>query len=84
MKFKYMIATAAALGFSFLLLVTQVTTSVVAQDDSGTKLGSDKKSSVKQPVELGKVAWGRNLDEAVAKSRESNKPIALLFQEVPG
>ena len=84
MKMKYMIATAAILAVSYLLLA-QVTTSAVAQDGSGKKSSSSKKrSAVKQPIELGKVAWGRDLDEAVAKSRKSNKPIALLFQEVPG
>ena len=81
---KYMIATAIVLGVSFLLVMAQVTTMAVAQDGSGSKAGSGKRAAVKQPVELGKVAWGRDLDEAVAKSKKSNKPIALLFQEVPG
>ena len=78
MKFKHMIATSAALGISCLLLIAQLSTFAVAQDGSGNK------SALKQPIELGKVAWGRDLDEAVAKSKKSNKPIALLFQEVPG
>lgn len=81
---KYMIATIAILGVGYLLMAAQVTTTAVAQDGSDSKAGSRKKSSVRQPVELGKVAWGRDLDEAVAKSKKNNKPIALLFQEVPG
>ena len=90
MKMKYIFATAAILGVSYLLLMAHFTTLAVAQDGSGSKPGSGKKSgsskrsAVKQPIELGKVAWGRDLDEAVAKARKSNKPIALLFQEVPG
>jgi peptide methionine sulfoxide reductase MsrA len=36
------------------------------------------------PVELGKINWLRNYDEAVALSEKSNKPIFILFQEVPG
>lgn len=36
------------------------------------------------PVELGDVAWLRNMDEAVKKSKLENKPILILFQEVPG
>ena len=87
MKMKYIFATAAILGVSYLLLMAHFTTLAVAQDGSGSsskKSGSSKRSAVKQPIELGKVAWGRDLDEAVAKSRKSNKPIALLFQEVPG
>ena len=81
---KYIFATAAILGVSYLLLMAHFTTLAVAQDGSGSKSGSSKRSAVKQPIELGKVAWGRDLDEAVAKARKSNKPIALLFQEVPG
>ena len=37
-----------------------------------------------QPVELGNVHWKRDLDGAVADSKKQDKPIALLFQEVPG
>ena len=36
------------------------------------------------PVELGAVNWLRDLDTAVAISKRDDKPIALLFQEVPG
>ena len=36
------------------------------------------------PVELGRVAWLRNFDQAHAAAATSNKPILLLFQEVPG
>ena len=38
----------------------------------------------KQPVEIGSVKWGRDLDQALATSKTSNKPVFLLFQEVPG
>ncbi|MBT8221167.1 MAG: thioredoxin family protein [Bacteroidia bacterium] len=36
------------------------------------------------PIELGKVNWMRNYDEAIALATRSNKPIFILFQEVPG
>jgi copper chaperone CopZ len=36
------------------------------------------------PAELGKVHWLRNYDDAVALSRKEQKPILILFQEVPG
>ena len=36
------------------------------------------------PIELGKVPWLRDYDEALAQSRKTGKPILLLFQEVPG
>lgn len=36
------------------------------------------------PIEIGKVEWGRDLDVALATSKETGKPVFLLFQEVPG
>ena len=36
------------------------------------------------PVELGKVNWMRNYDDAVQSSIDQDKPIFILFQEVPG
>jgi hypothetical protein len=36
------------------------------------------------PVELGRVAWSRDLDAALAASASSGKPVFLLFQEIPG
>ncbi|MEN8812196.1 MAG: thioredoxin family protein [Candidatus Arcticimaribacter sp.] len=37
-----------------------------------------------QAQELGKVSWYRDFDQALALSRKQNKPIFVLFQEVPG
>lgn len=36
------------------------------------------------PVEVGAVAWLRDHSAALAQSKQSGKPIFLLFQEVPG
>ena len=35
-------------------------------------------------IELGEVSWLRNYDEAVKVAAEKDKPIFILFQEVPG
>jgi len=35
-------------------------------------------------VELGKVAWLRDLDEALKIAAREDKPVFILFQEVPG
>lgn len=35
-------------------------------------------------IELGRVSWLRNLQTGQQKSKESGKPILILFQEVPG
>ncbi len=36
------------------------------------------------PVEIGRVAWLRDLDDGLALAKEAGKPVFLLFQEVPG
>lgn len=36
------------------------------------------------PEEVGIVTWGRDLETALAASRQSGKPVFALFQEVPG
>ncbi len=41
-------------------------------------------TSLTAQKELGAVQWLRNYDEAVAKANAEDKPILLLFQEVPG
>lgn len=37
-----------------------------------------------QDKELGKISWYRNYDDALLASAKANKPILILFQEVPG
>lgn len=36
------------------------------------------------PVEAGDVHWNRNFEEMLAQSRQSGKPLLVLFQEIPG
>ncbi|NOX99015.1 MAG: hypothetical protein GXP30_04655, partial [Verrucomicrobia bacterium] len=36
------------------------------------------------PVEVGLVEWGRDLEAALNKSAETGKPVFVLFQEIPG
>lgn len=50
-----------------------------------TSILLSQKTNVKnQPEELGQVSWYRNYDEAIAQSKKMNKPLFILFQEVPG
>ena len=37
-----------------------------------------------QNIELGKVAWFRDYDQALSESVRLNKPVLLFFQEIPG
>ncbi len=56
--------------------------------DSGLLLAKTKPSSTvrisAQPRELGQIAWLRDFDKALVTAKKENKPILLLFQEVPG
>lgn len=36
------------------------------------------------PIELGKVNWLRDFDTALKQAKEKEKPVFILFQEVPG
>lgn len=36
------------------------------------------------PVELGSIDWRRGFDVALQEAREKEKPLLVLFQEVPG
>ena len=36
------------------------------------------------PQELGAIDWGRDFDAALARGKRENKPVLVLFQEVPG
>ena len=40
--------------------------------------------TIKNPIEVGDVRWGRDLDAALEYSAKSGKPVLVLFQEIPG
>lgn len=46
--------------------------------------GQDWKNIPDNPVELGMVVWERDYNVALSKSAEKDKPVFILFQEVPG
>ena len=60
----------------FLLLVVFLTTTILFSQQYTNPNNQDE--------ELGKVAWLRDYDVAIALSKKQNKPIFILFQEVPG
>jgi hypothetical protein len=47
-------------------------------------LPADGGTASPNPVELGAVRWGRDLDAALASSTRTEKPVLALFQEIPG
>jgi len=52
-----------------------------AQPSAAQKI---KMTPTNNPAELGKVNWLRDYDQALVKAEKENKPIFILFQEVPG
>ena len=67
----------------------------VGPTDAPSAAGSSDEDSTQVPVhglldrpqqeeEYGAVHWGRDLDAALVQSRQSGKPVFLLFTEVPG
>lgn len=44
----------------------------------------DSNTAPDQPEELGKVRWLRDFDKATALAAKEEKPVLILFQEVPG
>lgn len=70
-------------SIAILILAILLVAQVFAKPAPQKGAGSDSKS-VDQPVELGDVQWLRDLDTAVSTSKQQKKPIAILFQEVPG
>jgi hypothetical protein len=40
--------------------------------------------TTENPIEVGDVQWGRDLEAALRNSANSGKPVLVLFQEVPG
>ena len=47
-------------------------------------LTSTHAAPAQNPVELGRVSWGRDHDAALARAKRERKPVFCLFQEVPG
>lgn len=47
-------------------------------------MNAQKTDPNNQPKELGTVSWHRNYGTALAASLKQNKPVLILFQEVPG
>lgn len=46
--------------------------------------GAADASAIETPIEVGKVHWNRDFEQASTRSRQTGKPMFVLFQEVPG
>jgi hypothetical protein len=70
---------AGAILIATVFIIASAFAKPVPQEGAGSGA-----KAVDQPVELGNVQWLRDLDTAVSTSKQQDKPIAILFQEVPG
>lgn len=75
-----------AIGFPFALLGIAAFLIAMSPKKNTPKKSIEKLETNEepQPEELGKVKWLRNYDDAIAQSDKNNKPVLILFQEVPG
>jgi len=64
--------------------ITRVVRDVSAADVALLFGGTHAAAEGETPIEFGRVAWLADFDRAAACSKETGKPILLLFQEVPG
>lgn len=78
-SFTSAVAAGACL-FGSLLMAEPAPAPVHVQPASDLEL----RGRLDQPVELGQVKWERDWDAAVARSRETGRPLLVLFDEVPG
>ena len=72
-------ALTAAVGVFTLLLTT-----ALAEEPAAPRPGKGPAAAPQPPVELGRITWLRDFDEAKAQAAKTGKPVMLLFDEVPG
>ena len=71
--------------FVTLALTAGIVMSHMSSADSNhLSHGSSLSDAPNQRVELGRVHWMRDIEQAKSVSSKTGKPIFMLFQEVPG
>ncbi len=50
----------------------------------GAAAAQERTNRAAQPAELGAVSWFRDFDAATADAKAHDRPLLVLFQEVPG
>ncbi len=68
-------------GIGLSAVIVAITIGLYAADQHSSDKTNNK---TKNPIEVGIVSWKRDLDAALKESKETKKPVFLLFQEVPG
>jgi len=68
----------------YSLLIALFLTSITMSCSQSALPNKKQTQKTNQPDELGTVDWIRNFENGLALSKKENKPVFLLFQEVPG
>jgi len=68
----------------YSLLIALFLTSITMSCSQSALPSKKQTQKTNQPDELGTVDWIRNFENGLALSEKENKPVFLLFQEVPG
>jgi hypothetical protein len=66
------------------ILLTGLVTGLLAAGVLLALPDDDEPADDGPPVEFGRVAWRRDLDAGLAAAAKVERPVLLLFQEVPG
>lgn len=66
-------------GFKVALLGFALSGFIVAM-----QTGTSSANSETQPPEAGKVSWIRDYEKGLALAKKADKPMLLMFQEIPG
>ncbi len=69
---------------SILLMVACLMFGGLSCVSNGDVASVRRSDGQRNPRELGAVAWNRGFDSAAAMARTTDKPLLVLFQEVPG
>jgi thioredoxin-related protein len=71
--------------FSFIVFVFLFVMIFISNEkDTSAQSFKKIKNENQNYKELGRVNWLRSYSEALTKAKETNKPVLILFQEVPG
>lgn len=81
LKVALALLTAGALAGASFWLEKAETDAAVSKPDA---VRITPQTNPENPVELGRVHWMRSLDSGLVRAKALDRPILILFQEVPG
>lgn len=70
--------------FFLIIIFISAVSLLGAKENKNKAEESDLFKTPNNPKELGYVRWNRNYEDAIKFAENENKPILILFQEIPG